>query len=91
MSQRVNAIYENGAFRPIDPLNIPEGERVSLNVESKSSLEELSDVEDLLDLEFIQSCRQSTHGTPSLEEVQKVLSVFNGSLADYISEEREER
>jgi len=92
MSQRIDAIFENGVFRPETPVNIANGERVSLNIESKSiPTEDLSDVEDLLDVEFMESCRQRSGHAPSLEEVRKVLSVFEGSLADRISEERDER
>jgi predicted DNA-binding antitoxin AbrB/MazE fold protein len=33
MSHRIDAIYENGVFRPDVPVNIPNGQRVSLDVE----------------------------------------------------------
>jgi predicted DNA-binding antitoxin AbrB/MazE fold protein len=92
MNQRVDAVFENGVFRPESPVNIPNGERVSLNVESKDmSADDLSDVRDLLDTEFMESCRQHASHAPSLEEVQTILSEFTGSLADRISEERDER
>jgi predicted DNA-binding antitoxin AbrB/MazE fold protein len=91
MVQRVSAIFENGAFHPTSPLDLAEGQHVSLNVETKSVSDELSDVEDLLDLEFMHSCRKAVGGAPSLEEVRKILNPFRGSLADYISEERDER
>ena len=92
MSQRIDAIFEKGVFRPEVPVNITDGTRVSLNVESKSlPTDDLSDVEDLLDTEFVESCRQRAQQAPSLEEVRKVLSAFPGSLADRISEERDER
>jgi predicted DNA-binding antitoxin AbrB/MazE fold protein len=92
MNQRVDAIFENGVFRPQTPVNIADGERVSLSVESKlNTASELGDVADLLDTEFLESCRQHVGHAPSLEEVRKVLSAFDGSLADRISEERDER
>ena len=91
MSQRIDAIFENGVFRPEVPVNIANGERVSLNVEAKSiPTDDLGDA-DLLDAEFMESCRRRTGHAPSLEEVRKVLSAFTGSLADRISEERDER
>jgi len=92
MSQRIDAIFENGVFRPEVPVNIANGERVSLHVESQDMpTDDLSDVGDLLDAEFIESCRRHAGHAPSLEEVRKVLSVFQGSLADRICEERDER
>jgi predicted DNA-binding antitoxin AbrB/MazE fold protein len=33
MSKRINAIFENGVLRPEAPVNIPNGERVSLDVQ----------------------------------------------------------
>ena len=92
MSQRIDAVFENGIFRPEAPVDIANGERVSLNVELKTApVDDLGDVSDLLDTEFMESCRQHAGHAPLLEEVQKVLSVFHGSLADRISEERDER
>jgi predicted DNA-binding antitoxin AbrB/MazE fold protein len=91
MSQRIEAIFENGVFRPETPVNIANGQRVSLNVEPASVTDDLGDVADMLDTEFIESCRQRAGCAPSLEDVRKLLSAFKGSLADRISEERDER
>jgi predicted DNA-binding antitoxin AbrB/MazE fold protein len=97
MNQRVDAIFENGVFRPETVVNIRNGERVSLNVESKGTSasdlndDDLSDVGDLLDAEFMESCRKRNGLAPTLDEVRTILSAFNGSLADRISEERDER
>lgn len=92
MSQHVDAIFENGVFRPESPVNIADGERVSLNVELKNmSVDDLADVRDLLDTEFMESCRQHAGHAPPIEEVRAILSAFTGSLADRISEERDER
>lgn len=92
MSQRIDAIFENGVFRPEAPVYIPNGERVSLHVESKgAAADDLSDVADLLDAEFMASCRERAGQAPSLEEVRKALSAVKGSVADLISVERDER
>jgi predicted DNA-binding antitoxin AbrB/MazE fold protein len=92
MSERIDAIFENGVFRPEVPVNIANGERVSLDFETKSaSTDDLDDVGDLLDVEFVELCRRNAGRVPSLEEVRKLLSAFEGSLSDRISEERDER
>jgi predicted DNA-binding antitoxin AbrB/MazE fold protein len=92
MSQRVDAIFEHGVFRPEVTLNIPEGQRVSLAVELHTSdADELADVRDLLDIEFMESRRNGAHQAPSLQEVRNILSPVGGSLADLISQERDER
>jgi predicted DNA-binding antitoxin AbrB/MazE fold protein len=92
MIQRIDAIFENGVFRPEVPVNIANGERVSLEVESKPDpIDELGDVADLLDTEYANSCHRSVGRAPSLEEVRNVLSAFEGSLAERIVSERDER
>ena len=73
-------------------MNLADGERVSLNIESKAMpVDDLNDVADLLDVEYAQSCRRREGQVPSLEEVRSMLSAFEGSLADRLSEERDER
>jgi len=92
MNQRVDAIFENGVFRPETPVHIANGERVSLDIESKPTpADDLNDVADLLDVEYVQDCQRKAGHAPSLEEVRTVLSAFTGSLSDRISEERDER
>jgi predicted DNA-binding antitoxin AbrB/MazE fold protein len=92
MSQRIDAIFENGVFRPEVAVNIPDGERVLLHVESKGPVrDDLSDIADVLDIEYTEACRRRRGTAPSLEEVRRILSKFTGSLADRISEERDER
>lgn len=91
MGQHIAAIFENGVFRPEAPVNIANGQRVSLNIESGSDhADDLSDVGDLLDAEYLDQCHQNAGLAPSLEEVHRMLSVFQGSLADRIAEERDD-
>ncbi|HEY2414077.1 MAG TPA: antitoxin family protein [Pirellulaceae bacterium] len=92
MNQRIDAIFEKGIFRPEVPVHIAEGQRVSLNVESPSAaLDDIRDVKDLLDAEFMDSCRQSTGDVPSLAQTRKLLSALQGSLAERVSQERDEQ
>jgi predicted DNA-binding antitoxin AbrB/MazE fold protein len=89
MSQRIAAIFQQGVFRPETPVSLHDGERVMLSVESqRGGNDDLSDVRDLIDHEFMESCSQRGERAPELAQVQAVLSVFKGSLADRISEER---
>jgi predicted DNA-binding antitoxin AbrB/MazE fold protein len=91
MTQRIDAIFENGVFRPELPVNIANGQRVSLDVESTTGCaNDLSDVADLLDLEFMAACSKNGSPAPLLEEVQHMLSAFDGSLADRIVDERDD-
>jgi predicted DNA-binding antitoxin AbrB/MazE fold protein len=38
MSQTVDAIYENGAFRPVGPVLLPERKRVRLTIEASEEV-----------------------------------------------------
>jgi predicted DNA-binding antitoxin AbrB/MazE fold protein len=92
MSQHIHAIFEKGVFRPEVPVYLPEGQRVSLDVTSESVAEDdLCDVADLLDSDYITSCRQKLGAAPTLEEARTILSAYSGSLADAISDERDEQ
>ena len=69
------------------PVNFVNGQCVSLSIESDAGAsDDLGDVQDLLDSDFIELCRHRRCAAPSLEQVQTVLSVFHGSLAERISE-----
>jgi predicted DNA-binding antitoxin AbrB/MazE fold protein len=92
MGQRIDAIFENGVFRPVAAVNIASGERVLIDVQARSvPTDDLSDVQDLLDAEYTESCRKRSGYAPSLEQVRQTLSAFKGSLADRIAQERDER
>jgi predicted DNA-binding antitoxin AbrB/MazE fold protein len=91
MIQRINATFENGVFRPSVPVNIAEGQNVSLAIEKLGLQEELRDVEDLLDREFVESCRQNVGSVVPIPQLHKILEGFSGNLAESISAERDER
>lgn len=91
MIQRVDTIFENGVFRPEQPLHVPDGQRVSLSIETPADgSDDLSDITDLLDHDFMESCKTNV-APPGLSEARAILSEFKGSLADFLSEERGER
>lgn len=37
MSIQLEAVYENGVFRPLEPVDLPESQRVTVTVEDPSS------------------------------------------------------
>jgi len=36
MAELIEAVYEQGAFRPVEPVELPEGQRVTLSVEPRA-------------------------------------------------------
>jgi predicted DNA-binding antitoxin AbrB/MazE fold protein len=92
MSERIDAIYQGGVFRPEVPISVPEGQRVSLDVGAATVVpDDLRDVADLLDVEFVAACQRRSNGVPSLDEVRRALSSIQGSLAEMVVAERDER
>jgi predicted DNA-binding antitoxin AbrB/MazE fold protein len=85
MTRNIQAVYENGAFRPLEPVSCQEHERVLLTVESVKAREE-----NLLDQEFLAYCETQADDTVSLEAVRQALAKIPGALTDDIRGERDE-
>lgn len=86
MSKPIEAIYENGVLRPLEPLGLEEHQRVIVTIAEDSEGQE-----DLFDPEFTQWCAEQSRHAPSLEEVRQSLSKIQGSMADVVMAERNER
>ena len=89
MVQQVEAIYENGILRPLQPLCLREAEKVMVSVsdESRDALDAV------LDHGFIAYARAEVAKMaviPTLEEVQRQLSTIEGSMSEFIIAERGE-
>ncbi len=86
MSKQIEAIYENGVLRPLVPLSLEEHQRVTITIAEDSEEEE-----DLFDPAFTRWCAEQAKSAPSLEEVRQALSKIQGSMADVVIAERDER
>ncbi|MFN0171943.1 MAG: antitoxin family protein [Bryobacteraceae bacterium] len=86
MTKTLQAVYENGVLRPLEPLPLEEHQQVTVTVSDP--------VQHWLDYEFMERVRQdvATMGpAPRLEEVRQALSKIPGKLSDDIRAEREGR
>jgi len=89
MALQVDAVYENGVLRPLQPLDLREHEQVVVSVvktENESSAPRLA-------VEYIERLKRELGDDPipSLEEVRERLSKIPGSMADEIIAQRGER
>jgi predicted DNA-binding antitoxin AbrB/MazE fold protein len=89
MAVRVDAVYENGVLRPLQPLDLKEHEHIVVSVvkaEGESKGPRLA-------VEYIERLKTELGDDPipSLEEVRKRLSKIPGSMADEIISQRGER
>jgi len=86
MSKQIEAIYENGVLRPLESLSLDEHQRVTIIITEESGEED-----NLFDPAFTQWCAEQSRDAPSLEEVRQALSKIQGSMADVVIAERDER
>ncbi len=85
MSKRLEAVYENGVLRPLEPLGLSENQRVCI-VLSENSTPVVE--EDWLDIEYVRLCAEEADESVSLETVREVLSKIPGSLTSAFIDER---
>lgn len=87
MALRVEAVYENGMLKPLQPLDLSENERVAIIIDRPQTPYEP-------DHDYVQALRNSLKDAgpaPGIEEVRRRLSKIPGSMtADFIAE-REDR
>jgi predicted DNA-binding antitoxin AbrB/MazE fold protein len=90
MSLQVEAVYENGVLRPLQPLDLSEQEHVMVSVVKAAAASQRSH----LDAEYIDRVKREQRDAgkaPGLEEVRRRLAKIPGSMAAEIVAERGER
>ena len=89
MTKQVEAVYENGVLRPLEPLTLDEHQRVTVTVSAEED-----PLATIIDHAFVERARKEVQAMdciPSLEEVRKILSKIPGSLSQDIRTERKDR
>ncbi len=90
MTKQVDAVYENGMLRPLEPLQLAEHQQVTITI---------SDIADdplasMIDHDFLERARKEVAAAryiPTLEEVQRMTANDPSSWAEAIIAEREDR
>lgn len=88
MTRTIQAVYENGVLRPLEPVNISEYEKVTLTIVNGSPA---APEEEWLDTEFHANCAAEADPTVSLEAVRVALAKIPGSMTEDVITERDER
>ena len=86
MVKTLQAVYENGMLRPLEPLFLKEHQQVTVTVADPADR--------WVDHEYMEKVRKevaSMGPAPTLEEVRKALAAIPGNLSDDIRAERESR
>jgi predicted DNA-binding antitoxin AbrB/MazE fold protein len=87
MPLQVDAVYENGVLRPLQPLDLREHELVVVSVTKTPPAPSRSS----LAVEYIDKIKQEAEAAPGLEEVRRRLAKIPGSMAAEIVAERGDR
>ena len=85
MAKTLTAVYENGVLRPMEPLSLPEHERLIITIA------QVTPEEEVLDTDYHKHLEEMNIREVSLEEVRKRLSKIPEALTDDFIAEREER
>jgi predicted DNA-binding antitoxin AbrB/MazE fold protein len=81
MTKNLQAIYEKGVLRPLEPLDLSEKQLVTVILTDETPSEPW------LDTEYLADCAAETEDGVSLEEVRTALAKIPGSLTeDFIAE-----
>jgi predicted DNA-binding antitoxin AbrB/MazE fold protein len=90
MPIQVDAVYENGVLRPLQPLDLKEHEQVVVSVTKAAPSSSRSN----LAVEYIEKIKrdlQDAEPAPGLDEVRRRLAKISGSMAAEIIAERGDR
>src|SRR5580658_1113851 len=85
----IDAVYENGVLRPLQPLDLREHEHVLVSVEKVAPPERSN-----LAVEYIERIKreiQDAEAAPGIEEVRRRLAKIPGSMAAEVIAERGDR
>jgi predicted DNA-binding antitoxin AbrB/MazE fold protein len=90
MPLQVDAVYENGVLRPLQPLDLKEHEHVVVSIVKAAPTQARSN----LDIEYIERIKrefQDAEPAPGLDEVRTRVAKIPGSMAAEIIAERGDR
>ena len=86
----MDAVYENGVLRPLDPLPLEEHQRVKVTISSISN----DSLASVVDQSFLEQARKEVAGAdhiPTHEEVRRMMAKDASSWSEAIIAEREDR
>ena len=90
MGIQVDAVYENGVLKPLQPLGLAEHEQVSVTVIKAAPASGIPQL-DVAYLEGLQAELLHAGPAPGIEEVRRRLSRIPGSMTGDFIAEREDR
>ena len=83
MTRSLQAIYEKGVLRPLEPLPLKEHQRVTVTVSDQ-------DAEETNDNAFLRDLESEADDSVTLAQVRAALSKITGSMAEDFRRERDD-
>ncbi|MCI0379062.1 MAG: antitoxin family protein [Gemmataceae bacterium] len=84
MTRSLQAVYEKGVLRPLEPLLLQEHQQVTVTVSDQAD-------GDWLDAAFLRHLETQADDSVTLEEVRVALAKIPGSMAEDFHKERNDR
>jgi predicted DNA-binding antitoxin AbrB/MazE fold protein len=89
MPKAIEAVFENGVLRPLEPLALVDREQVMIHVHRRGEVDQ-DEEEELFDADYAERCAVEADTAITLEEVRHALSSIKGSMDEAIEEDRGE-
>jgi predicted DNA-binding antitoxin AbrB/MazE fold protein len=86
MTRSLQAIFENGVLRPLEPLPLKEHQQVTLTLSDQEGANG-----NWLDTAFLESLEQEADDSVELSRVREGLSKISGSMVEDFQRERDDR
>lgn len=86
MEKTVQAVYEDGVLRPLEPISLENHQEVTIKISDENDI--------LRDQPLVASPEEwagAAGDTVSLDEVRRALATIRGSLSEVVLEERRDR
>lgn len=92
MSKQIQAVFESGVLKPLQPLALAEHEVVTLTIthEREEGRSQRPFTDDIIDHDAVATAEHEGAGAISIEELREMLKSIPGSLSDVIISERGE-
>ena len=90
MSKQLEAVYENGVLRPLEPLNLDEHQQVTVTVADVSD----DPLRAYLDLEYMERLKKEVTDLdriPTRDEIRAITSKDKTSWAEAVISQRKDR
>ena len=82
----IEAVYENGVLRPLEPLGLAEQQHVHVTIIPRAP----KVLDEWLDHRFIEECKKNRDDSVTIEDVRRATASIPGLMSDAVREDRDD-